>query len=353
MKLSWVKALGGFFLAALFSAPAFGANPALPGTLNYVEGQASIENQPVSPKSVGEADLQAGQTLSTANGRAEVLLTPGVFLRLGHNSAVTMVSPDLTNTTVRLDKGRAEVEVAEIHEQNDLEVQQDGASTRMLKKGLYGFSTVDHQVRVFKGEARVRDRDKKIKVKAGHELTLDAPKLKTAKFDKNAAENGLYKWSTLRDEYLSDASANAARIYTGDTWAGAGWYWDPYYYDYTFIPSTGVLYSPFGPWGFYSPNFIYSYGPYIGYSPYLGYGYYGAPIYQQYPHGPSGERLYSRGLTHAQMPHPTAHTIPHIPPRVSSGFRPPRAAAPAMPHAAPAPAFHGGMGSFRGGVVRR
>src|ERR1700751_1635129 len=124
MKLSLVKALGGFFLAALLSVPAFGApSTAPPGTLNFIEGQASIQDfqskdQPLTSQSVGTADLQAGQTLTTTTGRAEVLLTPGVFLRLDHNTAVKMISPSITDTQVELEKGRAEIEVAELHKQN-------------------------------------------------------------------------------------------------------------------------------------------------------------------------------------------------------------------------------------------
>ncbi len=55
---------------ATLSATAFGqtANPARPGTLNYVEGQVSIEGRPLTPNSVGNTELQAGQYLSTANG---------------------------------------------------------------------------------------------------------------------------------------------------------------------------------------------------------------------------------------------------------------------------------------------
>src|SRR5215475_5744633 len=60
---------------------------AVPGTLNYVEGQASIGNEALNTKSVGAAELEPGQTLATENGRAEVLLTPGIFLRLGDNSS--------------------------------------------------------------------------------------------------------------------------------------------------------------------------------------------------------------------------------------------------------------------------
>jgi hypothetical protein len=263
MKLSRWKALGGFFLAAVLSTPAMGDNTALPGTLNYIEGQASIQTQPLTPKSVGSADLQPGQTLTTQNGRAEVLLTPGVFLRLDDSSAVKMISPSLTHTQVELDQGRAEVEVAEIHEQNNIEVTQGNATTRLVKKGLYAFSSDPDRVRVFKGEAHVAEGDHTVKVKGGHELQLNSSaKLKPKKFDKDAAKGDFYNWSKLRSEYLSEASANAAQIYVNNGWVGSGWYWDPLYSGYTFIPGAGIAYSPFG-WGFYSPG-IYPYGGYYG-----------------------------------------------------------------------------------------
>src|SRR5712664_2935933 len=86
-----------FILVAALSAPAFGANPARPGSLNYVEGQASISGQPLDSKAIGSAELQPGQSLDTQTGKAEILLTPGAFLRLGDNSSVTMISPSLTD----------------------------------------------------------------------------------------------------------------------------------------------------------------------------------------------------------------------------------------------------------------
>ena len=345
MKLSWVKALGGFFLAALLSAPAFGASStALPGTLNFVEGQASIQDQPVTSKSVGTAELQAGQTISTTDGRAEVLLTPGVFLRLGHNTAVKMISPDITNTRVQLEKGRAEIEVAELFKQNDILVQQGDATTRLLKKGLYDFSAGQDQVRVFKGQAEVTDGDKQIKVDQGHALTLDAPRLKSASFNKKDDETGLYDWSMLRSEYLSEASANAAQTYVagGPAWVGPGWYWDPWFYDYTFLPGAGFLYSPFGPWGFYSPAFVYSYGP--GF-------YYGTPLYW---YGPRGFPRY--GIREVVPPQAIGRVgVPHEVTsfRGARGFTGPafRAGSPSMFREG---GFHGGFGGgFHGGGFRR
>ncbi|HEY1732393.1 MAG TPA: FecR domain-containing protein [Terriglobales bacterium] len=310
MKLSWFKALGSFFLAAVLTVPGFGtnsgaANTAVPGTLNFVEGQASIQNQPVTAKSVGSADLAAGQTISTAgNGRAEVLLTPGVFLRLDHDSTVKMISPDITNTKVLLEQGRAELEVAELHDQNNLQVVEGDATTHIDKVGLYGFSAPDNQVRVFKGQANVLEGDENVKVKGGHEVTLDTPKLKSVGFDKKSDENDFYNWSALRSEYLSEASANAAQVYIagGPGWIGPGWYWDQAFFGYTFVPGAGLLYSPFGPWGFYSPGYLYSYGPIYG-RPFYGHGsHYVARPGVRFAH-PAGPRIGFRGgpAMHAGM----------------------------------------------------
>jgi hypothetical protein len=305
MKLSWSKALGGFFLAALLAAPA-AAKTALPGTLNFVEGQASIESQPVTPKSVGQADVVAGQTITTGNGRAEVLLTPGVFLRLDKNSAVKMISPELTNTQVELEKGNAEIEVAELHKQNDLQVKDGDGNVQLVKTGLYGFSAEPSTVQVFKGEARAQLGDDNVKVKGGRQLDLEATssKPKAEKFDKKDAENDFYNWSKLRSEYLSESSANAAQIYVANGWTGPGWYWDPYFTGYTFIPGSGMLYSPFGGWGFYSPAYLYSYG-YYGVPVYPGRRIYGATPYRY--HGPG------QGFHHFHSAAPPVHTgVPNV-----------------------------------------
>ena len=45
--------------------------------------------------------------LFTKDGRAEILLTPGVFLRLGDNSSVKMISSSLTETQAALTRGQA------------------------------------------------------------------------------------------------------------------------------------------------------------------------------------------------------------------------------------------------------
>ena len=86
----------GIFLAVVLCAPAWAetanAKAAVPGTLNYVEGQVSIGDRALNSKSIGNEELNQGASLVTEKGKAEVLLTPGVFLRIGNNSSVKMIS---------------------------------------------------------------------------------------------------------------------------------------------------------------------------------------------------------------------------------------------------------------------
>ena len=265
---SWKTVVGSCFLAALLSVPAWSLDTgndrrtAVPGTLNYVEGQASIENQALDPKDVGTADLENGQVLETGNGKAEILLTPGVYLRLGDNSSVKMISNSLTNTEVRVHHGEAMVEVDELYHENNLRISQPGADTKLVKTGLYDFDASNGDVRVFDGKAVVTADDHDTTVKKNHQLKLSGATQKAASFNKHEVtkNDDLYRWSSLRSEYLSEANVNAAQMYYangwyGPGWWGPGWYWDPWFSGFTFLPGSGFFYNPFG-WGFYSPLMV-------------------------------------------------------------------------------------------------
>jgi uncharacterized membrane protein YgcG len=241
------------------------ANPAVPGTINYVEGSASIDGRALNQQSVGSAQLEPGQVLQTATGRVELLLTPGVFLRLGENSAVRMVSPSLLNTQVELARGRADIEVDEIHPANNLQVVEGVSSTRLLKNGLYAFDADKGSVRVLKGEAELQegsgDGQKLVKVKGDHQVASTAnASVQSVSFDRKQAEDSLYNWSSLRSQYLAEANINLASTYASYGGMSPGWYWDAAFWGYTWLPGDGYLWSPFG-WGFYSPRYIYYGGP--------------------------------------------------------------------------------------------
>ncbi len=265
--------LGGILLAAGLPVSAKAANAAAPGAVNYIEGQVSLNGNELTSKSIGSAEVGRNQVIETGQGKAEILLTPGVLLRLGDHSAVRMVSPELIDTQVELTKGRALVEVTQLFKNNRIMVQDNGSATTLEKDGIYGFNADQPRVRVFDGKAKVVSDDTSVELKKGKELNLNGP-LKAEKFDRKAVEkvDPLYQWSNLRSEYLAEASANAAQVVVMNRgWYGPGWYWDPYGSMYSFLPGAGVLYSPFG-YGYYSPfGSPYGYGYGYGYGGLRGY----------------------------------------------------------------------------------
>ncbi len=305
-------------MAAVAALPAMAAVPAHPGMLNYVEGQASINAQGVSSDSVGNASVKPGQTIQTRNGKAEILLTPGVFLRLNNDSAATLVSDSLTNTRVDVLRGQAMIEADDVHPENNLQVGDRGATARLEKNGLYRFDAERPLIAVYDGKALVQENDKSVEVKKGHALAVDTVPLKSKKFDEKTSEDDLYAWSKLRSEYLAEANASSAQTIVVDNgWYGPGWYWNPWFSAYTFMPGYGFMYSPFG-WGFGSP---WAYG-----------GYYG-PVYYGYP------GVIRRGGVVGRRPVAPVHGFSG---RTAPSFS-------ARPFAAN-PSFSGGMGGFHGGA---
>jgi hypothetical protein len=287
----------------------------LPGTINYVEGQAELNGQALNSGAAGYAAAQPNSTIDTQAGYVEVLLTPGAFLRIGHNSEVVMRSLGLADVQLQVVRGSAMIEAADLVKGSTLNVNMTGATTQIEKRGLYAFDANQHAVKVLDGKAKVLQTSQVKTIDKGHELLLvDNPKLKSQDFDKKLAQaDPLYVWSNARSQQEAQANVQVASTLVGNSsWYGPGWYWDPLWADYAFIPGAGYLYSPFG-WGFYSPGFVYDAPFYRGY---YGRGFYGRGYYG---HGYYGHGWHGGGVA-------------------------------AAPHAAFAGGgFHGGGGGFHGG----
>lgn len=277
--------------AGLLSAPLFAAEPARPGTVNYIEGAAFLDGRPLNNRNIGNLAMDAGDELSTATGKAEILLTPGIYLRIDSNSAVKMVAPDLELTQVEVDHGRVGVEVDQIFPQNNVRIVDAGVETQLVKTGYYEFDANHPEAQVFHGRAEVEVGDGKYEsIKNHHELALEqGAHLKTVNFVARGTGDDLYNWSSLRSQYLAEANNQIAGDYAYGAGFNPGWYWDPYAYDYTFI-GMNPFYSPFG-WGFYPWGGFYGAGFY-------GRGFYGRGVYGHgyYGRGFAGHGAYGEGF---------------------------------------------------------
>jgi hypothetical protein len=231
VKLSSLQAMVSVLLAAVICVPAWASNTdttsTMPGTLNYVEGHVQFNDTSLDSKSVGESMLGVDQTLNTKRGKAELVLTPGVFLRAGDNTSVKMVADSLTNTELELLKGEAMVEVTDLYKENDIRIREGNATARLLKPGLYDFDLNQNEIRVFNGKASVTEGDRHVMLKSGRDTALTGDSFtKPRKFDKEAFENDLYRWSNLRSTYIAEANEGSGQWTMAYGWYGPGW-WGP------------------------------------------------------------------------------------------------------------------------------
>jgi hypothetical protein len=268
------------FAAAAIAAPAQMVVSAHSGTLHYSEGNVSIDGVQVKSQPGHFDELKEQSVLKTTRGRAELLLTPGVFLRVGENSQLRMLDNRLASTRMELVSGSATLE-------SDAEPTANGkyknpAVTLIFKSyevepqkdGLLEITADPAQVRVFKGEAKVQAGENRVTVKDGHEVFLTAA-LATDKFNDKTVADDNYIWARDRSAVVSAANLSSARMLAnnsggsfaggglwpqswGSSMYGGGWFFNPYFGMYTYMPMDGFAFSPFG-YGFYSPMAINSF----------------------------------------------------------------------------------------------
>ncbi len=248
------------------------------GVLHHYEGDVTIAGQPPNQKAGTFAEVKPKQELETQVGRAEVLLTPGAFLRMGENSAIRMDSNKLSDTQVAFLKGSAIIDFVEVAKDNSVKISYQDYDVTFLKKGIYRFDSEPAELKVYSGEAVVAHGGTSVHIKDAKGLAF-TPALVSEKFD-NRTGDALYRWAKRRSEYIAVANLSAARqAGSGYTSSGSGtgsWYFNPYYSMYTFLPGSGILcdpfaiyacyYSPGSAWRYYYPQNYYNGGGGGGYS---------------------------------------------------------------------------------------
>ena len=227
-----------------------------------------MDGAAIHPKSTEFPDIKPDQVLATEDGRAEILLTPGVFLRLPENSSARMISNSLADTRLEIVSGSALIEVGQLLRDNAISIETHGIRIALPKQGLYRIDADPARIRVYDGEARVTSgANKIIEVKRGREAELDAPTPEARAFDAKSTDP-FYRWSARRSEYVADANVISART-ASDSGYGSGfasggygsWAWNPWVGMFTYLPASGIYWSPFGS-AFYSPGMIdYAYFP--------------------------------------------------------------------------------------------
>ncbi|MFL6352808.1 MAG: hypothetical protein ACJ74Z_13295 [Bryobacteraceae bacterium] len=241
------------------------------GVVHFSEGSVFIDDHPLDQKFGTFPNIKEGSTLRTEEGRAEILLTPGVFLRVDENSSIRMVSNALKNTRLEFLEGSAILDSVDASSDDPVVITYKDCQIRFAKKGVYRMDASPPVLQAYNGEAEVTHEGKPSTIDPSH-LYFFSLGLVTQKFGEGA-DDDFYQWSKDRSEFISadNRSASQSTADPGQFDTGQASTRDPDLYlgtptyggsiGGTFPVDNGLLYSnvPFGMgvWNAYSVYFIY------------------------------------------------------------------------------------------------
>jgi hypothetical protein len=174
------------------------------GVVNYVEGVVAVESAEAQPaRARAPLAMEPGTAVGTGRGRAEILLGPGVALRIVENARVRLLEAALESPEVAVERGAAMIEVSNAGRNARARVRVGGAVTEIVKEGLYEFDSAG-LLRVYGGETLTRRDGAPVKARSGQTLDLTAP-AGPGKFEEEA-RNSLFRWSAARSFALFRAA---------------------------------------------------------------------------------------------------------------------------------------------------
>lgn len=181
------------------------------GIVYFFEGSVYLGDQMLQPHPGKFSSVPPGAELRTAEGRAEVLLTPGVFVRIGARSAIRMVANELSDTRVELLAGSALVDSAELNSGTSVTLIYKNWSVRFLKQGVYRIDTDPPRLSILQGQAQVSagtDKD----VTVGRGMNLPFASVLVPQPSTDWPRDALSAWAEGRQQSISADDAIAANI---------------------------------------------------------------------------------------------------------------------------------------------
>lgn len=249
------------------------------GGVNFVEGDVSVTRKAGKSGVLLKGDaLEIGDRISTgANGKAEILLNPGSFVRLAENSEFEFATVSLEDLQVKITRGSAMFEVITDYE-FAVAVNTPKAKFYIVQTGVYridvGSGGAD-KIEVWKGRAQVAANG--AEVKSGKQATVSGSQVAVAKFERDE-KDALEIFSKARAKELSKANArlqnSAVRTSLMSSFYRTRWSLYDSFGLWVYSPfAGGYCFLPFGygwssPYGYYYPRDIWYYNlPPVIYNP--------------------------------------------------------------------------------------
>jgi hypothetical protein len=202
-------------LAVLFAAPFVSGQSVRSthsGLLYFFDGYVTIGDTQLQQKFGHFPEICEGCELRTALGHAEILLTPGVILRVGENSAVRLVSNSLTDTRVEFLRGSAILEAGHEAVDSPDTLTYKNWRMRIPKEGVVRIDSDPEQVRVYSGSAEISTEGTADVVTVGRGEVLPLASVLLTEQATTPASDAFNNWALNRSSAVSEDNSIAAGI---------------------------------------------------------------------------------------------------------------------------------------------
>jgi hypothetical protein len=238
------------------------------GLIHFFDGAVYLGDRPLESHLGKFPSVPEGVELRTEQGRAEVLLTPGVFLRMGEQSTIRMISNDLADTQVELEAGSAIVDAGDPIPDTSVTLLYRDWKIHFLQKGAYRIDSDPPCLLVSKGEAEVIDSSTGLPVSVRQGMSLPLEGLLAPELSSASGGDGLSNWAKGRGDSISADNAILAQIDEDPDSRAGGIDGVTYFPFLGVMPSLGLsspgMYSSLTP---YQPGFSSIYLPGYTYAP--------------------------------------------------------------------------------------
>jgi hypothetical protein len=249
------------------------------GSVNYVEGAVNVTRKlGKSGVLLKKDNLEIGDKVSTgADGKAEILLNPGSYIRLAANSEFEFVTTSLDDLKLKLTRGSAILEVF-ADRKFTVGIATSDAQFYAVDSGIYRVDALSggtSRFEVWEGKARVGESNENI-VNEGRQITISGGQTIVAKFDRGEKDS-LEIWSKTRAKELAKINsrleqrslqASLINSYGSNGWnlydSFGLWVFDPRFSSFCFFPFAYGWSSPYGHyfgwsmWDMRMPQYIYN-----------------------------------------------------------------------------------------------
>jgi hypothetical protein len=203
MTGSVVKPLAALALAALVvpCATAQSVISARSGLIHFFEGDVYVAGQRLETQNGRFENIPDGGEIRTEQGRAEILLNPGVFLRIGEHSAVRMLDSDIVRTRVELLSGSAAIDCTQGGPGSSLSVVFGQRDLHFLNEGLYRIDSEPPIIRVRTGRAEVASAGQE-SITVAQDMSLRLQAAAAPEASQRDLDDPLADWSIARRQSI-------------------------------------------------------------------------------------------------------------------------------------------------------